>query len=362
MTVIIGACVGGGLFLIILLCVIVVVLRRRKSSNQGHQQQALPEQPQQQQQQKQSTHKDVTEQGYLNDHMAPNSGIPVAPLTDDGEYLQPTPDTGIPMGQTAGDGNYVNDHMTAKHGTPFNLTDNGDYLHTTPSNQSHQQQGLPEQPQPQPQQQQSTHKDVTEQDYLNDHMALNSGIPVSPLTDDGDYLQPTPDTGIPMGQMAADGNDMNDHQTAKHGTHFSLTDNGDYLHTTPSNQSHQQQGLPEQPQTQTQQQQSTHKDVTEQDYLNDHMAPNSGIPVSPLTDDGNYLRPTPDTGIPMGQTAGDGNYVNDHMAATHGTPFNLTDNGDYLHTATVEGIPMGKMADNGDNVHMTSKGTNFRIA
>ena len=42
-----------------------------------------------------------------------------------------TPDIGLPMGQMTGDGNYVNYHMAVNDGTPFNVTDDGDYLHTT---------------------------------------------------------------------------------------------------------------------------------------------------------------------------------------------------------------------------------------
>ena len=123
MTIIVGASVGGGLFLIILLCAIVVVFCRRKTSNQNHQQQALPEQPQPQPQQ-QRAHKDVTEQGYINDHMAPNSGIPLTTLADNVKYLQATPDRGIPTGPMEGDGNYVNAHMVAQYGIPFNMADN----------------------------------------------------------------------------------------------------------------------------------------------------------------------------------------------------------------------------------------------
>ena len=46
---IVGACVGGGLFLIILLCASGVVLYKRKTSNRNHQQQTLQSQPQQEQ-------------------------------------------------------------------------------------------------------------------------------------------------------------------------------------------------------------------------------------------------------------------------------------------------------------------------
>ena len=125
--VIVGACVGGGLFLIIFLCVSVVVLYKRKTSTQSHQQQALPrqpqpqprqqqrrrrymrnqqqallQQPQPQPRQQQRTHtygRYGAEQGYINDHMAPNYGIPFNPMAHNGKYFQAVPDRGIPMGQ-----------------------------------------------------------------------------------------------------------------------------------------------------------------------------------------------------------------------------------------------------------------------
>ena len=67
-----------------------------------HQQQALQRQLQQRQQQR--THKNVrnaTEQGYINDHMAPSYQTPFSPVAGDGEYLHTTPARGIPMGQMA---------------------------------------------------------------------------------------------------------------------------------------------------------------------------------------------------------------------------------------------------------------------
>ena len=114
---IIGACVGGGLFLIILLCVSVVVLYKRKTSNRNHQQQALQGQPQPKQET--TTHKNaknvnVTEQGYINDHMAPNHGTPFNPLADNGEYLNTAPVRGIPMSQMSDAGDYENLHMAPK--------------------------------------------------------------------------------------------------------------------------------------------------------------------------------------------------------------------------------------------------------
>ena len=88
--VIVGACVGGGLFLIILVCASIVVLCRRKVSNQNHQQQALP-QPQLQPRQQHRTHenvRNVTEEGYINDHLAPNDEIPFPPWKIMGKTLK----------------------------------------------------------------------------------------------------------------------------------------------------------------------------------------------------------------------------------------------------------------------------------
>ena len=196
--IIIGACVGGGLLLIILLCVIVAVLYWRKTSNQNRQQQALPRQPraQPQPQQWQRAHKNVrnvTAQGYLNDHMAPRT-----------------------------------------HKNVRNITEHG---------------------------------------YFNGRMVPSYGNYFTPLADNGQYLQPTPASGMFMGQIAVGG--------------------GGYVHV----------GV--------------------------HSAPQYGT-AQHLSSNGEYLQPTPARGIPLGQITGNGNYVNDHMAAKRGNPFNPADKGEYF--------------------------------
>ena len=131
---IVGACVGGGLFLISLLYITVAVLCRRKTSNQNHQQQALQNQPQPRQQQRTyNKARNITEQGYIKNHMAPYYGIPFNHPTDFWEYLQATPANGIPMGQMATSGGYVDVHIAPQQRIPFNyLAYNGAYLHTLP--------------------------------------------------------------------------------------------------------------------------------------------------------------------------------------------------------------------------------------
>ena len=94
------------------------------------------------------------------------------------------------------------------------------------------------------------------------------------------------------------------------------------------------------------------------------MAPNDGIPFTPMADNGQDLQATSDRGIPMDHMAGDGDYVNAHMVAKPGIPFNLADNEEYHHTSPVGGIPVGQMADDADyvNAHMVAKGRNVMIA
>ena len=106
------------------------------------------------------------------------------------------------------------------------------------------------------------------------------------------------------------------------------------------------------------------RNVTEEGYINDHMAPNDGIPFTPMEDNGKDLQATPARGIPMDQMLGDVDYVNAHMVAKQGIPVNLADDGEYLHTSPVGGIPVGHMADDADyvNAHMAPKGRNVMIA
>ena len=84
-----------------------------------------------------------------------------------------------------------------------------------------------------------------------------------------------------------------------------------------SNQSHQQEALP-QPQLQPRQHQRTHehvRNVTEEGYINHiHVAPNDGIPFTPMEDNGKDLRATPARGIPMDQMAGDRRLSGFHLA------------------------------------------------
>ena len=120
-----------------------------------------------------------------------------------------------------------------------------------------QQQALPCRCQLQPNQQQWEHTNVlnaNEEGYINDQTAPTYEIPFSSLADDGEYLQATPATGIPMDQMT--GSD---------------------------------------------------------DYENVNMAPKNGIPFNQLAGNGEYLHTSAVEGIPMGQTNNNGDYVNTNM-------------------------------------------------
>ena len=87
-------------------------------------------------------------------------------------------------------------------------------------------------------------------------MAPTYEIPFSSLADDSEYLQATPATGIPMNQMAGNG-----------------------------------------------------------EYENVNMAPHNGIPFTHLAGNGEYLHTSAVEGIPKGKTAGNGGYVNASMAS-----------------------------------------------
>ena len=132
------------------------------------------------------------------------------------------------------------------------------YRKKTPS-RNPQQQAMPCRCQLQPNQQQRAHenaRNANEEGYINDQLAPTYEIPFSSHADDGEYLQTTPATGIPMDQMV--GND---------------------------------------------------------DYENVNMAPQNGIPFNHLAGNGEYLYTAPVEGIPKGQTSGNGDYVNANMAS-----------------------------------------------
>ena len=59
-------------------------------------------------------------------------------------------------------------------------------------------------------------------------------IPFSSLADDSEYIQATPATGIPMGQMAGSDDYENVNMDSKNRIPFNhLAGNGEYLHTAP---------------------------------------------------------------------------------------------------------------------------------
>ena len=101
--------------------------------------------------------------------------------------------------------------------------------------QNHQQQDM--QCQPQPCQQQQAHQNVrnaNEEGYINDQMAPKYEIPFTSLADDGEYLQATLATGIPMDQMAGTDDYVNVNTASKNEIPFShLAGNGEYLHMAP---------------------------------------------------------------------------------------------------------------------------------
>ena len=91
------------------------------------------------------------------------------------------------------------------------------------SYQNHQQQALPCRCQLQPNQQQRAHenaRNAKEEGYNNDQLAPTYEIPFSSLADDSEYLQATPATGIPMNQMAGNGDYENVNMAPKNGIPF----------------------------------------------------------------------------------------------------------------------------------------------
>ena len=99
-------------------------------------------------------------------------------------------------------------------------------------------------------------RNANEEGYTNDQMTPTYEIPFSSLADDGEYLQATPATGIPMDQMAG-----------------------------------------------------------KNDYENVNMAPENGIPFNHKAGNGEYLHTAPVAGIPKDQTADNGDYVNANMTS-----------------------------------------------